>query len=984
MSIEDKIQAIGKSLYQSTKKHTEEAGWIDKLVLLTTSDETFRLQSLRFIDVLPSLQDDVALTRHLQAYFGQLELPLPELARWGLDHSDEPWLAHIAAPLTRFTVRGLSRRFMGGQTQAQAAGTISRLRNRGMNSSLDILGEATVTEKEARTYQQAYLDLIPRMADTIEDWTLEPALDQCYGRRVPRLNISVKPSSLYSQINAADLKGSREAILNRLYPIIECARQYDAFVMIDMEQFDYKNITLSVFIELLQDKSLADWPNIGLAVQSYLKDAYSDLQTLAAVLERRETPASIRLVRGAYWDYETVIAQQNNWPSPVWSVKQNTDANFERCLEYLLSRKELFNTAVASHNIRSLAATIACAEARGMGTDDYEFQMLYGMADPLKQALLDMRQHLRIYVPYGRTLPGMAYLVRRLLENSSGESILDIGLQSQLATVNLGKPGFCDEPERSTGTGTFTNTSLLRLVEPAEQQQFQAAIEDERARLGQHYPLIINGETVNSDASIRSINPAQADELIGTVGAADQHLADRALAAALAAFDGWSATPASERARHLRHVADSLLQQRCQFAALQVLEAGKNWREADADVCEAIDFLNYYAAQAEKLAHSSIIDIPGEHNTIGYRARGVGLVIPPWNFPLAILTGMLAATIAAGNTAVLKPSSQTPVIAARFIELMHAAGLPAGVVNLVPGRGDTIGEYLALKPEIHIIAFTGSEQVGTRLLQIGARIQPGQQHVKRVIAEMGGKNAIIIDQDADLDVSVSGTIASAFGFQGQKCSACSRVIVLDNIYAAFVERLVEAARSLRIGSPEDPGNFMGPVISQGARERILASIENGRRCANAVLDNTADVDAPGYFISPVIFSGVTSEMPLAQEEIFGPVLSVMRADSFSQAIAIANSTRFALTGGVYSRNPQHLQQAQTGFRVGNLYLNRKITGAMVSRQPFGGFNMSGAGTKAGGEHYLPQFMDAWCTTENTLRRGFAPAPEAGDGRPEDR
>ena len=372
MSIEDHIRSIGNRLHEASIQYSEEAGWIDRLVALTTSDETFRVQSLRFIDVLPSLETDVTLTKHLQAYFGQLDLPLPELARWGLDHSDEPWLAHVAAPLTRFTIRGLSRKFMGGQTEPQAADTIRKLRDQGMNSSLDILGEASITEKEASSYQAAYLELIPRMASRIEQWAHEPGLDHCYGRDVPRLNISIKPSSLYSQINAADLDGSREAILNRLYPIIECAKQYNAFVMIDMEQYDFKNITLSAFIQLLKDRSLSDWPNIGLAIQSYLKDAHHDLQVLAEALEKREAPASIRLVRGAYWDYETVIARQNNWPSPVWSIKPNTDANFERCLEYLLSRSQLFNTAVASHNIRSLAATMAHAEANDLDPDGYE------------------------------------------------------------------------------------------------------------------------------------------------------------------------------------------------------------------------------------------------------------------------------------------------------------------------------------------------------------------------------------------------------------------------------------------------------------------------------------------------------------------------------------------------------------------------------------------------------------------------------------
>lgn len=973
MSIEDHIQSLGNQLFDASEWHGEDASWIDKLVNLTTNDETFRLQALRFIDVLPSLEDDISLTKHLQSYFGALKLPLPELARWGLNHSDEPWLAHIAAPLTRATIRGLSRKFMGGQTQTKAAYTIKKLRDGEMNSSLDILGEATINEREADAYQQAYLDLITNMSSSVAQWRHQTKLDRCYGREVPRLNISLKPSSLYSQIDAADFKGSQQAILQRLYPIIECAREHNAFVMIDMEQYDYRHISLGVFCHLLNDKSLSDWPNLGIAIQAYLKDAYQDLQLLAKPLERREAPASVRLVRGAYWDYETVIAMQNNWPSPVWSVKQNTDANFERCLDYLFCRNDLFNTAVASHNIRSLAATTAIAEHYDIDAEHYEFQMLYGMAEPLKKALIQQNKRLRIYVPYGRTLPGMSYLVRRLLENSSGESVLDIGLKSSLDRINLQKPVFVDENDTKRKLYRFKNTPLFRFTDSAEHQHFHQALEYAHAQLGKHYPMIIDGKYLESNETITSLNPAKPGEVIGTVSAADHSLADSALAAAQRASRSWKNMAVAERADWLRKIAAALSNQRYDFAAWQVLEAGKNWHEADADVCEAIDFLFYYADQAEKLGQNKINDFAGEQNVLGYRARGIGVVIPPWNFPLAILTGLLSATIVTGNTAILKPSSQTPVIAARFCQLMHEIGLPPGVVNLVPGRGEIIGEYLACSPLIHLVAFTGSEAVGTRLIQIGSKIQPQQAHVKRVIAEMGGKNAIIIDDDADLDVAVTGTVASAFGFQGQKCSACSRVIVHNKVYEAFIERLLPTVKSLRIGPPQETGNFIGPVISQQAYDRILQAIANGKDYATLLLDNTIDNTDNGYFISPVVFADVTTDTSLAQEEIFGPVLSVMRANDFSQAIAMANNTRYALTGGVYSRNPQHLMQAGTDFIVGNLYLNRKITGAMVARQPFGGSNMSGIGNKAGGENYLQQFMASYCITENTLRRGFAPA-----------
>ncbi|MCU7965952.1 MAG: L-glutamate gamma-semialdehyde dehydrogenase, partial [gamma proteobacterium symbiont of Bathyaustriella thionipta] len=491
-------------------------------------------------------------------------------------------------------------------------------------------------------------------------------------------------------------------------------------------------------------------------------------------------------------------------------------------------------------------------------------------------------------------------------------------------------------------------------------------------QLGDNYPLIINGKEIYTVETINSYNPAAPSQLIGRVSYANHEHADNALQAALHTFASWKKTPVQQRANYLRSVANLLAERRMEFAAWQIFEAGKNWQEADGDICEAIDFLNYYAQQAELIATGKTEHISGEHNHLNYKARGVSLVIPPWNFPLAILCGMLSASIVTGNTCILKPSSLTPVIAAKFMQLWQEVSIPAGVISFLPGPGEIIGEYLAHQPGISIIAFTGSLEVGTKLLGLGSQIQPGQHHIKKVIAEMGEKNAIIIDSDADLDDAVLGVVHSAFGFQGQKCSAASRVIVVGTIYKKFIKRLIETTHSLTIGTPENPNNLIGPVIDKTAYNRIIQSIKNGQQIAT-MHNYKANTDTSnGYYIKPCIFTEVDPLSPLAQEEIFGPVLCVIKADNFNQAIEIANNTRYALTGGVYSRQPSHLQYARENFNVGNLYLNRKTTGALVHRQPFGGFKMSGVGSKAGSADYLLQFMNAYCITENTLRRGFAP------------
>ena len=863
---------------------------------------------------------------------------------------------------------------MGGSHLHHALTTISRLRHKQMNFTLDLLGEATTSEAEADQYQQDYLQMVRSLSEPLNNWHEDKLLDYNNQRPSPKLNVSLKLSSLYSQINALDPEGSIKAIAERLRPILREAQQHNAFVTLDMEQYDFKHIVLQCFQEIMMEKEFRNWADVGIAMQAYLTESYDDLKNLIEWVKQRGTPVTVRLVRGAYWDYETVIADQNDWDCPVWQNKCDTDANYEQCLTLLFENHPHIETAVAGHNYRSIAYAMALAEQNNLQADQFEFQMLYGMADHLKQAIVSMGYRLRVYVPYGETLPGMAYLVRRLLENSSGQSILDFGISEETQEIDFTPPKFSSAETQLSKKDTkrFRNMPLIRFAKQSERTEFSETIHKVRKQLGKEHQLYINGRYINGEETIESHNPADPEEIVGFVTGASTTQADLALEAALDAYPAWSQLSVQHRADYLRRIANLLSKRRNEFAAWQILESGKNWREADADVCEAIDFLNYYAQQAEKLNQPVINELSGEHNQYYRRSKGVGLVIPPWNFPLAILTGMLSATIVTGNTAILKPSSLTPVIAAKFIELFDEVGIPAGVVNYLPGSGKRVGEYLARKSEINLIAFTGSQQVGTQLIQIGAQVQPGQDHVKRVIAEMGGKNAIIIDSDADLDDAILGTVHSAFGFQGQKCSAASRVVAVGNIHDRFVERLIEAARSITMGSPQLPGNFMGPVIDESAYSKILQAIAQGKKAGNLELFHDSSALGCGYYIRPAIFTNVDINSPLAQEEIFGPVLSVFKADDFEHAIEIANNTRYALTGGLYSRQPSHLEKARHKFKVGNLYLNRKITGALVARQPFGGFKMSGVGNKAGGDEYLMQFMDTLCVTENTIRRGFAP------------
>ncbi|HZU35387.1 MAG TPA: L-glutamate gamma-semialdehyde dehydrogenase, partial [Gemmataceae bacterium] len=523
------------------------------------------------------------------------------------------------------------------------------------------------------------------------------------------------------------------------------------------------------------------------------------------------------------------------------------------------------------------------------------------------------------------------------------------------------------------GVYAFQNEPLTDFSDEHTRAAMRGAVQEVGGQLGRHYPAIINNQPIQTAETLDSLNPAHVSQVVGRCGKATAGQAEQAIAAAKAAFPGWRDTPASKRADYLFRMATIMRRRRFELAAWEVYECGKQWREADGDVAEAIDYCDYYGREMLRLSVPHRRDVPGEENEYFYEPRGVTIVIPPWNFPLAIPCGMSTAAVVAGNPIILKPAEQSPVIAAKLMEVFQEAGLPPGVVNYLPGVGEEIGPTLVKSPDVAVIAFTGSREVGLLINRQAAEVMPGQTHVKRALAEMGGKNAVIVDSDADLDEAVHGVVASAFGYQGQKCSACSRAIVLNELYDQFLTRLVEATRSLEIGPPEDPGFAVGPVIDADARQRVLGYIEKGK--AEARLVYAGDVAAlanEGYYVAPHIFADVPPTATIAQEEIFGPVLSVLRARDLEDALAIANGTAYALTGGLYSRSPRNIARVKHEFRVGNLYINRKITGALVDRQPFGGFKLSGVGSKAGGPDYLLQFLEPRTITENTLRRGFAP------------
>jgi 1-pyrroline-5-carboxylate dehydrogenase len=508
------------------------------------------------------------------------------------------------------------------------------------------------------------------------------------------------------------------------------------------------------------------------------------------------------------------------------------------------------------------------------------------------------------------------------------------------------------------GLAPFQNEPYTAFSIPANRAAMERALAQVRAQFGREYELSIAGQRFETGDKLTSLNPSHPAEVVGIHEKATAELASRAVEAAHAFFPEWSRTPAAQRVAMLLRTAAILRARKLEFDAWLVYEAGKSWVEAEADVSEAIDFCEYYAREMVRLsAPPSLVQLPGERDELVYVPLGVGVVIPPWNFPLAILVGMATAALVTGNTVVMKPSSDTPTIAAKFAEVLREAGFPERSFSLLVGSGSVVGDVLVLHPKTRFVSFTGSKEVGLRINELAARPQPGQIWIKRVVVEMGGKDAIVVDREADVDAAVNGVLASAFGYQGQKCSACSRAIVDAAIYDEFLEKLAAKVDAIRVGPAEEPSNYMGPVINERARQSILRYIEIGKSEGRLVAGGEA-APGDGHFVRPTVIADVPKDAVLFKEEVFGPVLAVTRAKDFDEALELANATEYGLTGAVYTANRDKIRRTAAEFFAGNLYINRKCTGAMVGAHPFGGFNMSGTDSKAGGPDYLLLFLQA--------------------------
>lgn len=976
---EENIMRIGAQMLEIAKGH--KAGLLsakfyqDKLMDWSMKDHNFKVQLFRFVDAFPTLTTPEMVHDHLVDYLTQPGVKAPPFMDLGLKAGGVA--KGMMAKTISTQIKNMAGNFIAGTDASDALPMLTKLWKNGIAFSVDLLGEACVSNSEADAYQAKYLDLVENLVGEASTWKETERLERDHLGVVPRVNVSIKVTSLCANFNPIAPQASINDFMSRATPVLEAAHRNGVLINFDMEQHELKDLTLEAFMHACENVDFEP----GIAMQAYLKSGVEDAKRIADWAKRTGKVVTVRLVKGAYWDYETIHAEQEGWPCPVWNEKWQTDHCFEQMVEVFLDacpRKPGeggIKLALGSHNVRSIAAALAGLDKRDLPVNAIELQMLHGMADQLKHAAEEMGLRVREYVPVGEMIPGMAYLVRRLLENTSNESWL--------------KAGFLDNAD----------TSVL-LADPVTKQTGHLPVDlyeiaPHRHDLSPSMPEVGDGRPFYSEPMRDFAEQDQREAFAKAMAAATVPVVanDRTpeqglemIARAHAAFPAWRDFDSIKRSAVLTRLAQMMRNRRDELSSIVCKESRKTWHEADADVCEAIDFCEYYARYALPLFNRNRLGkFIGELDELWYQPKGVALVISPWNFPLAICCGMTVAALVTGNTVVLKPAEQTPGIARVMFDMLTKAlaevNAPEDVLHFCPAPGETTGATLVRDPRVALIAFTGSKAVGLDIIAAAGQTTEEQAMVKRVICEMGGKNAIIVDASADLDEAVLGVRYSAFGFQGQKCSACSRCIVVDpqgpdgpNM-KLFLERLGESTKTLVLGAADDPNSDVSPVIDQEAANNIRKYIDSARSEGLHELVSDKDFNIPSGIddlIAPHIFTGVNESSTIYRQEIFGPVLAVIHAKDFDEALRLANAHAYKLTGGVFTRKPANIEKTKREFRVGNLYINRGCTGALVGRQPFGGFGMSGVGSKAGGPDYLMQFVDPRASCENTMRRGFAP------------
>jgi RHH-type transcriptional regulator, proline utilization regulon repressor / proline dehydrogenase / delta 1-pyrroline-5-carboxylate dehydrogenase len=917
----------------------------DWFLQVTTEHTPLLHQVLRFVAVLPSLRFDRSRREMVRALRENVRLLLRTLATQPDHHGRRDRLLALVARLIAFAARALpprvvgvlvnravaliATRFIVPDTPVEVSARLEDLKHLGRDASLDQLGELVLTQPEADHYADAVIRLIDLAAahygSSAERRTVNDA-------GIPRAQVSVKLSALSTHFNPIAPKATAEEMRQRLSRILRHAKRRGAFICFDAEHYAYRDLSVHIpALVLAATPELDDFHDFGFVVQAYLQDAVSFVEQVTALARRRGHRIQVRLVKGAYWDAETTEAAADDVPAPTFWNKAETDIHFQQLVLFVLARSDALALAVGSHNVREHAFAESARAHLYPHAPVIEHQVLHRTAEGLARALAQLGWVTRDYVPVGDLLPGIAYLVRRILENASQVGILAQSREQLSAEIiatdpvqslseSVAQGAYAWDPAVQATEGEFRPSPPVRLYVPAEREAFAAVL----ASTVVHSPTFVT--------------PADVPQMV-----------QRAMQGA----EAWSAWPPETRAAVLIRTAEYMRAQRLALGALIVREGRKVWAEALADVDEAVDYLRFYA-------RSSI----HWHTVLGDRLRPVGVaaVIAPWNFPLAIPCGMTAAALAAGNAVLFKPAEQTPAIGAALATLLHTAGVPPDALMFVPGDGQ-VGAALVANPGVDLVAFTGSWEVGAQIFYTSARVPT--RRLRRVIAETGSKNPIVVAASADMDTAIEGILRSAFGHAGQKCSACSRVLVDARLAQSSAERLGQAARALRMGRAEDPATQLNPVITPADAARLRAAAERAAAEVQAtggrvVVDATASV-AISDIVGPAIFllrdGADPAQVPLANEELFGPIIHLIPYTTLAQAVRFANGVPYALTAGIFAQSSEDVEFLARRLDAGNLYINRPITAARVGVEPFGGFKRSGTGPKAGGDEYLLAFVD---------------------------
>ncbi len=963
MDIEQNTQGLGRKLLTTARAEEAELAkthlWENALIDWCMGNEELKVRAFQFIDVFPHLKTDHQVLKHIREYFPNHESAIPTAIRAGLLLTYPKVLTQKAIhSITKHFFEKIAALFVAAKDINDAMQVVNKMWQNNASTSIDLLGESVISFAEANEFWLRYEDLIKLLGKTC-------SIDE-------QKNVSVKLSALDPCFNALESKAVIQRLTPRLEDLLLLAAENRVTIHFDMEEYKVRDLTLDVLKALSLTTVARDF-GFGLVLQAYLKDSAHELQKIQTWVANFKKPLIIRLVRGAYWDQEVMLARDNGWTIPVFTKKHQTDTNFETLALQILKSSPRIKLACATHNIRSIAYVASAADSLGMDKSDYEYQFLYGMGTPLMKAVIKEGHRPRMYMPIGDPVLGMAYLVRRLLENMSSQSFVRNGLHSQSsAEMLLKNPKDESDIDIDIEEEQKDPCPLLEFHIEHIRDKFQTQLRTIAEDFAVEIPAVIGDKEVWTHEKLYGLSPNDNELLISKCAKPTAEDATMAVDVASQTFEFWSHVKVEERAAYLKRAAQWLIERRYELAAIIVHEVGKSWCEADADVKEAVDFMFFYAQRAcIDFRAKETQTLPNESNYTHLIPRGPAAIIAPWNFPAALIAGMTSAALVTGNTAIMKPAEQSPLSAWFIFQAFREAGLPEGVLSFLPGLGEVVGEILVKDPRIAIIAFTGSMEVGLDIANKANQRHAKQKQIKKLIIEMGGKNAAIVDSTADLDLAIPAIIRSAFSFAGQKCSALSRVYVLDDIYEKFTERLDEAAECIRCGTPIEAQNMCGPVIDKVAMRRINAAVTDAEEIGHMVVRRIPLV-TNGNHTPLIIIDGLPIDSPLHTEELFGPLLIVERVFSFESAIERANDSKFALTGGIYSRTPSHINKVLHKLKVGNLYINREITGALVGRQPFGGYHLSGTGTKAGGYNYLREFCIERTVSENMYRHGFAP------------